>query len=149
MADICRSLADVVQFAVSREERARDFYANCEAAAERKGLKRFFREMAEEEERHRRMLVDLPRKNLESAILEREEDLHESDFMVDVAFSPEMTYQQALVMAMKKEEKAYRFYMTWKDRCGREEVGRVFRFLAGEEKKHKESLEAAYEDLLD
>ena len=149
MAQVCRSLADVVQFAITREEKAKEFYEQCEAASERKGLKKFFREMAGEEERHRRMLADLPWQELESATLEQEEDLHQSDFMVDVAFSPEMTYQQALVMAIKKEDKAERFYSAWKNRCGGEEVGRVFSFLAGEEQKHKEALEAAYEDLVD
>ena len=149
MAEMCRSLADVVQFALSREEQARDFYHKCAEAAERKGLKKFFREMAEEEERHRSMLAELPCRELESATLEHEEDLHESDFMVDVAFSPEMTYQQALVMAIKKEDKAERFYSAWKDRCGSGgQVGRIFSFLAGEEQKHKEALEAAYEDLV-
>ncbi|MEZ4568316.1 MAG: hypothetical protein R2860_15600 [Desulfobacterales bacterium] len=33
------------------------------------------------------------------------DDFRLSDFMVDVAFSPGMTYQEALVMAMKTEDK--------------------------------------------
>jgi rubrerythrin len=73
------------------------------------------------------------------------EDLRLSDFMVDVQFTPDINYQQALAMAMKKEEKAHAFYAAWKDRCSSENTQKIFEFLAGEELKHKRKIEEIYD----
>ncbi|MFP4225374.1 MAG: ferritin family protein, partial [Desulfobacterales bacterium] len=54
----CRSMQDVVAFAIDREEKARDFYRQCAEKAQKKGIKEFFQEMADEEERHRSLLVE-------------------------------------------------------------------------------------------
>ncbi len=141
----CSSMKDVVEFAVNREEQARDFYLKCMDQAKNKGIKEFFKEMADEEEKHRQLLMqqDLSgEKNFESS---RSEDLKLSDFTVDVKFSPDINYQQALAMAMKKEQKAHAFYKAWKERCSSRETSRVFGFLADEEMKHKRRIEEMYD----
>ncbi len=145
----CRSMQDVVEFAIDREEKARDFYKNCAENTQNKGIREFFREMQIEEEKHRELLADLDLSNekpfyeyLEPGTVQ---DLKLSDFMVDVKFSPEINYQDALAMAMKKEEKAHIFYEAWKGRCASEKSEKLFSFLADEELKHKRRLEEIYD----
>ena len=70
--------------------------------------------MAEEEERHREMLAGLDPQDLSDIRLERTEDLRIGDYLVDLPFHPDITYQDALILAMKKEEKAHAFYAGWK-----------------------------------
>ncbi|MGM0451932.1 MAG: ferritin family protein [Thermodesulfobacteriota bacterium] len=142
----CRSIADAVKFAIDREEKAREFYLQCMGRAKNPGVKEFFREMADEEAYHRQLLADLDISDAAVIAPEGATDLHVGDYLVDVAFSPEMGYQEALAMAMKKEEKAYAFYAAWQNRCGDARISDVFAFLAGEEKKHKHKIEHMYEN---
>jgi rubrerythrin len=142
-------MQDVVAFAIGREEKARDFYRACADNAKKEGIRDFFSEMAEEEERHRKLLADLDI-SAEKPFSDLDEhgnikDLRLSDFMIDVKFSPDITYQQALAMAMKKEEKAHKFYEVWKSRCASEKSEKLFSFLAEEELKHKRRLEEIYD----
>ena len=146
----CRSMQDVVAFAINREEKARDFYSVCADYAQKKGIREFFLEMAKEEERHRQLLTDVDL-SAEKPFTDLDEhgnvqDLHLSDFMVDVKFSPDITYQQALAMAMKKEEKAHAFYKAWRSRCASEQSEKLFSFLAEEELRHKRRLEEIYDN---
>ena len=145
----CRSIKDVVDFAIKREEEARDFYLKCRDKIKNQSLKDFFQELADEEEKHRKLLVDRDVSQVKAFEPARVENLQLSDFMVDVHFSPDMNYQDALTLAMKKEEKAHAFYAAWQNRCDDTETGKLFAFLAGEEMKHKRKLEDVFdEDIL-
>jgi rubrerythrin len=141
----CRSMQDVVAFAIEREEKARDFYLSCKEQAKHKGIREFFQEMADEESRHRQLLMEQDLSGEAEFAPAGVEDLKLSDFMVDVRFSPDINYQEALAMAMKKEEKAHAFYSAWKSRCASEKTHTLFDFLAGEELRHKRKLEEIYD----
>lgn len=141
----CRTLGDVILFAVDREKSARDFYLSCMNRATTPGARTFFREMAEEEAAHMRLLMDMEAAEDREFALSEIDGPHLIDFMVDVRFSPEMSYQEALVMAMRKEKNAHAFYAAWRDRCGGAKAAQVFAFLAGEELKHQRKIEEIYE----
>lgn len=146
MAEIaCRSMQDVVAFAIEREEKARDFYLQCVEKAQKKGIREFFQEMADEEARHRELLLEQDVSGEPAFAPSEVEDLRLSDFLVDVKFTPDINYQQALAMAMKKEEKAHAFYSAWKARCSSEQTAQLFDFLAAEELKHKRKIEEIYD----
>lgn len=145
----CRSMKDVIDFAIKREEEARDFYAQCRDKIKNQGLKGFFQELADEEEKHRSLLAQQDVSHLGNFEPAQVQNLKLSDFLVDVKFSPDMDYQEALTLAMKKEEKAHAFYAAWQNRCGDSETAKLFEFLAGEEMKHKRKLEDVFdEDIL-
>ncbi|MGQ9796187.1 ferritin family protein [Desulfosoma sp.] len=55
----CRSFADVVNFAIKKEELSMDFYQQCADKAKNPGIKEFFLEMVEEEKKHRELLKGL------------------------------------------------------------------------------------------
>ncbi len=142
----CRSIRDVVDFAVKREEEARDFYADCRDKTPKDGLKSFFQELADEEERHRGLLLDLDLSDDQEFEPEQVQNLKLSDYLVDAQFTPDISYQDALTLAMKKEQKAHAFYDAWQKRCSNSSAGKLFAFLAGEEMKHKRKLEDIYDD---
>ncbi len=142
----CRSFDDVVNFAIKKEELAMDFYQKCADRAKNPGIKEFFQEMVEEEKRHRQMLQELEPAGLESFTLDQVEDLKISDYLMDVSFRDDMTYQEALTLAMKKEEKAHAFYNAWKQKCMHEKTAKVFEMLAQEELKHKRKIEEMYDE---
>lgn len=142
----CRSFDDVVNFAIHQEEKSVDFYQHCAAKAKNPGLKEFFQELVEDQKKHLQMLKDLDPYGLEDFKLEQVEDLRISDYLIDVPLTEDMTYQEALTLAMKKQDKAHEFYASWKNKCIHEKTARVFEMLAQEELKHKRTLENKYDD---
>ncbi len=145
----CHSVNDVVDFAIQKEEKAMQFYQECADRAKNPGIKEFFREMVVEEQGHRDMLKSLDSLNLDNVKLQKVENLKISDYLVEVTFSESVSYQDALIIAMKKEEKAMAFYGGWKDKCMSEKASKLFQLLENEEEKHKRKLEKLYdEDIL-
>lgn len=142
----CSSMSDVIGFALEKEEKAMQFYRQCSERAKNPGIKEFFNEMVKEEERHWHMLKGLDLDNLEGVRLDKVEDLRIGDYLLDVTFRENLTYQEALTMAMKKEEKAHAFYEGWKGKCMHEKTAKVFEILATEELKHKRKLETLYDE---
>ncbi|MCE5334725.1 MAG: ferritin family protein [Desulfobacteraceae bacterium] len=142
----CTSVNDVIGFAIQKEELAMEFYRQCSLRTSHSGLKEFFDELAREEQRHRDMLRDLDSLHLDEVKLEKVEDLKISDYLADVPFQEDMTYQDALILAMKKEEKAHGFYATWKSKCMNDRAAKLFQILETEESKHKRKLETLYDD---
>jgi rubrerythrin len=142
----CSSFDDVVGFAIEKEEASMKFYQQCADRAKNPGIKDFFLEMVAEEQKHRDLLQLLDLKALESVKLDKVEDLKLSDYMVDVGFRDDLTYQEALALAMKKEEKAHHFYGAWRLRCVHEKTAKLFEILELEELKHKRHLENVYDE---
>ena len=142
----CTYVGDVVNFAIEKEEKAMVFYRKCAERAKNPGIKKFFEEMVLEEQNHRDMLRGLDKLNLDNVKLEAVEDLRISDYLVDVPFKDDLTYQEALIVAMKKEEKANAFYAAWKDKCAGEKTAKLFAVLENEEARHKRKLENLYDE---
>jgi rubrerythrin len=142
----CSSMSDVVSFAIEKEEKSMEFYQQCADRAKNPGIKQFFKEMEQEEQRHRDLLRNLNPGSLDNVKLAKVEDLQISDYLMDVKFTPELTYQEALTLAMKKEEKAYAFYSGWRNKCMHEETAKLFELLAQEEMKHKRKIETVYDE---
>ncbi|GLI34153.1 ferritin family protein [Desulforhabdus amnigena] len=142
----CSSVDDVVNFAINKEEKAMEFYQKCADRAKNPGIKKFFLEMVTEEKRHRDMLKDLDVLGISDVKLPQVEDLQIGDYLIDVEFYDDITYQEALTLAMKKEEKAHAFYSGWKNKCMHEKTSKLFELLAMEELKHKRTIETMYDE---
>ena len=142
----CRSFDDVVNFAIQKEEGSVSFYQDCAQRAKNPGIREFFQELADEQKKHLSTLKELNPHGLDDFKLGKVEDLHLSDYLINISFKPDLTYQEALTLAMKKQEKAHEFYSSWKDKCIHEKTAKVFEMLAQEELKHKRRLENAYDD---
>jgi rubrerythrin len=76
------------------------------------------------------------------------QDLKIADYTVDVEPSPNMSYQEALVFAMKAEKAAYRLYMGLAEISDDMQTAAVFRSLAQQEAKHKLRFEVEYDEVV-
>ena len=72
-------------------------------------------------------------------------DLKIADYLVDVEPESDLDYQQSLVLAMKKEKKAFLMYTDLADTTDDEGLKNTFLALAQEEAKHKLRFEVEYD----
>ena len=73
-------------------------------------------------------------------------DLKIADYTVDTPPDPDMDFQHALLLAMKKEKKAFRLYTRLAEDTEDPDLSALFRAIAREEAGHKLRFETLYDD---
>ncbi len=136
---------DIVQQAIRKEADAAMFYQMASERA-KPGMDKMFKELAEEERGHKKMLEALDMAKLRSYEFSEVLDLKISEYLEDIPYSRDMDYQDILRYAMKSEEKSRNFYLRSAERCEDPELKKLFQMLAQEEAKHKLTFEKIYED---
>ena len=137
---------ETISFAKEKEDGAIHFYESAKQMAKRASSKVMFQEMADQERKHLQMLDHLREQDIDTFAVEKVPDLKISQYTADVPFSPDLDYQQILIVAMKKEEEAHRLYTDLANMTGDPKLAKLFQILAQEEAKHKLRLESEYED---
>lgn len=137
---------EILDYAIGQEEEAAAFYTDLAARAEKGGMKQVLLEFAREEERHRDRLLSV--KQGDSALIPHQDvvDLKLTDYLVDVEAAPDISYQDALIVAMKREKAAFQLYSDMADKVQDEHLREVFLGLAKEEAKHKLFFESEYDE---
>ena len=140
------SINDILDFAINAEQEAVDFYNQLAANAKTEDMKYVFVEFAQEEISHKARLTKI--KNEGSYKLEVKDiaDLKISDYTVNVKPTPDMSYQEALVLAMNKEKAAFKLYSALAKRATDQIMRDIFISLAQEESKHKLRFEIEYDE---
>jgi len=142
------SVDDILDFAIGQEEEAAQFYTGLAGKMDRPWMSSIFKAFAQEELGHKRKLLEIKSGKLLTPAERKVLDLKISDYLIDVEPGPDMDYQQALIVAMKKEKKAFKMYM---DLAASTEDGGLqaaFLSLAQEEAKHKLRFEIEYDDYI-
>lgn len=140
------SIDDILQFAIDEEQKAVDFYSELANRANSEEMKKIFLEFAGEEVNHKSRLTRIREEGVFTMPSEKVADLKIGDYLVNVDPKPDMTYEEALVVAMKKEKAAFRLYNNLASRAPTEALKNVFLSLATEESKHKLRFEIEYDD---
>ena len=113
-----------------------------------KSGKKIFKQFAQEELGHKKKLEGIKAgKRLvpsEKKIL----DLKIADYVVDVDPAEDLDYQNALILAMKREKSSYKLYTDLSEAVEEEELKLTFQALAQEEAKHKLRFEVEYDDVI-
>ena len=137
---------EVLDYAIDQEQQAADFYASLAGRAEKAGMKKIFLDFAEEEIRHKKRLLAV--KNGEHELTPEQEvlDLKISDYLIEVDESPDISYQDALIVAMKRERAAYNLYSDMAEKVPESNIKQLFVGLAKEEAKHKLFFESEYDE---
>ena len=137
---------EILDYAIDQEQQAADFYASFAARAEKAGMKKMLLEFAEEETRHKERLLAV--KTGERTLTPEKEvlDLKISDYLVEVDASDAISYQDAMIVAMKKERAAFELYSDMAEKVPDTNLKQVFVGLAKEEAKHKLFFETEYEE---
>jgi rubrerythrin len=137
---------EAISFAKQKEDGSIHYYESASQVAKNPASKVMFREMADEERKHFQMLDGLKEEDIKSFPVEKVPDLKISQYTKDVPFSPDLDYQQILIVAMKKEEEAHKLYSDMSNMSSDPKLSKLFQVLAQEEAKHKYKLESEYED---
>lgn len=139
---------EVIDFAIEKEKLSKSVYEKAVAAAKMPNVKAMFKEMAQEEDNHRRLLENLNEKNVAKYKIEKVPDLKISEFEAEVSFSPDMSYRDVLVMGMKSEEKSLALYKIMSEKSGDPQLKKLFDVLIQEEAKHKLKFEKEYDNAM-
>ena len=142
------SVDEILDFAIAREQEAHDFYKGLAAKADSPAMRTTFDQFAGEEAGHKKKLEAVKSgKKLISAGT-RVLDLKIAEYTVDVDPEEELDYQQALIVAMKKEKAAFKLYSDLAGSTDDAGVRDLFLGLAQEEAKHKLRFEVEYDDVI-
>lgn len=140
-----KTFEDFIEFAIKREEEAIKAYGDLAGIAKTPGLKKFLLDLQEEERNHKKLLQDITEEKVESLEIREADDLKISDYLVEESPSPDMNFQDLLILAAKKEQKAVDLYSDLERKVSKKELKKLFEFLIQQEKSHKLKLEEEYE----
>jgi rubrerythrin len=137
---------EILDFAIDEEQKAVEFYTELATQASSDEMREVFEEFAQEEVKHKVRLLEVKETGISNMPPENVADLQIADYIVNVKASPNMSYQEALVVAMNKEKAAFRLYTSLSQRAQDPTLTELFAGLAQEESKHKLRFEIEYDD---
>ena len=140
-----QTFEDFIEFAIKREEEAIKTYGDIASIAKAPGLKKLLLDLQKEERNHKKLLQDITEQKVESLEIKEVDDLKISDYLVEEHPSPDMNFQDLLILAAKKEQKAVDLYSDLERKVTKKELKKLFEFLIQQEKSHKLKLEEEYE----
>lgn len=141
-----KSVDEILDFAISNEEKAADFYRDIASKVDSQSMKDAMQEFVEEEKRHKEKLIEIKNGKQLNEVKGKVLDLKIGDYMVAQEPTPELTYQEALVLAMKQEKAAFQLYNHLAASTDNEALRNVLLSLAQEEAKHKLKFEIEYDE---
>ncbi|MGB9597518.1 MAG: ferritin-like domain-containing protein [Candidatus Poribacteria bacterium] len=137
---------DIISFAIEWEKESAKLYKEMGKLAIKPNAKLMFRAFEEEEIKHREILENLTPEKTAKIKPQKIIDLKISNYLIDMTFKPDIEYQDALIIAMKREEKAVKMYTDLLEKIDDSEVQKLIQFLIQEESNHKLRLETEYDD---
>ena len=145
-----KSIDEILSFAIEKEKEAVTFYTDLSKEQTTDALTLTFRELAQEEARHVKLLTTISKNQaaIQSYEIKKVPDLKISDYLVAMEYSEGMVMQDILILAMKREEMAVKLYTQMAMGAVDEESVKLFKLLAQEESKHKLTFEKLYDDSL-
>jgi len=141
-----KSSDDILDFAIEAEQHAADFYKELAEKSSNHAMKQSFIDFSKEELGHKGKLIKIKKNGLMSFSEEQVDDLKISDYLVDMTVRDDMSYKEALILAMKREKSAYNLYIKLAGKTENADLKSVLTSLANEEAKHKLRFELEYDE---
>ena len=141
------SVDDIIDFAIRNEQDAVDFYSKY-ATLVREEMKDIFLEFAQEEIKHKARLMKIKEEKIFTFSRENINSMNLSDYTTTGNFTLDLTYKDALILAMLKEKAAFRLYMNLSQKTDTPFLKELFLSLAQEESKHKLRFELEYDEYI-
>jgi len=143
------SVDEILNFAINKEEEAYQFYTDWAGQMEISGIRHVFEDFACEELKHKTKLQEIKQGKLEKLLESPSQkiiDLKISDYLVDIPPKPDLDYQEALIVAMKREKASFKLYNDLAATTDDENLRTTFLALDQEEARHKLRLEIEYDE---
>ena len=141
-----KSVEEILDFAVEKEQETHRFYTEWAKKLDPSPVRKHFEGFAEEELRHKDKLLQVKQRGSLKPSPQKVADLKIADYLVDVHPTPDMSYQQALIIAMQREKASFNLYNNLEAIADDEDLRSTFLTLAQEEAKHKLRLETIYDE---
>lgn len=148
MINAFNSIDDILNFAINREQESVDLYERLSNEAPTPQMKEVFYSFAAEERGHKKRLLNIKSSGQFKLEQRQIKDLKIEDYLVDVSETTGLTYQAALILAMKKEKAAFKLYINLSSKVDDPLLKSLFDSLAQEESKHKLRFELEYDEVI-
>ena len=136
----------IIDFAIEREIEAANFYKEMQLKVRFESSVSLFKSLEEMEIKHAEILQKFTIDSAENHNINKITNLKISDYLEDVVPHDNMSFQEILIIAMKREETANKLYLKLaEENVVIEKVRNLFLNLAEEEAKHKLQLESIYD----
>ncbi len=136
----------IIGFAIEREREAVVFYQDLQTSTRFRSQKEMLKELEMMERGHITVLTNILEKGAEKIEHKKVEDLQISEYLVKEELVGNLTYQDILITAMKREEASKRLYTDLASRLKGTETEGVFLRLVEEETGHKLKFEKLYDE---
>jgi len=144
--DSFNSVNDILDFAIRAEQESVEFYTKLSQNSQNSQMQQVFSDFAHEEMGHKARLLEVKETGIMETSREKVMDMKMADYIAHASISPDMTYADALVVAMKKEKAAFKLYLALSQRMQDPKMKELFLALAQEESKHKLRFELEYDE---
>ena len=145
MDETFSTIEEILDFAIANEMEAHDFYIALAGRMANTEMQKILEQFATEELGHKMKLEAVKAGELVLNANDEPPELNIAEYVVDVEPQPDMSYVEALLLAMKREKAAYRLYVDLAAAGIDEELTEMFLALAAEEAKHKLRFELEYD----
>lgn len=137
---------EIIDFAINREYEAMKFYQDMQGMVKFYSQKKLLKDFELMEKGHAEILKDIRNTDFNKIEIPEIENLEISDYIVESKPTSNMSYQDIIILAMKREEASYRLYNDMASRVGNQNIKKLFLKLASEEAKHKLHFEKIYDN---
>ena len=141
------SVDEILEMAIKDEQRAANLYADLAKRSRSDEMRRTFMQFSQEELGHKEKLERIKTGGEIVISDQKVQDLKIGDYLVEVNTTrDDLSYQEALIIAMKEEKAAFKLYSDLAARTDDATTREVLLMLAQEEAKHKLRFEIEYDD---
>lgn len=141
-----KTFQEIIEFAIDREREAVQFYRELQGIVQFAPRRELLRELEDMEKGHIKVLENIRAGKIPTRPIPTVLDLHISEYLVPTPPIPQMSYQDIILIAMKREETSRRLYDNLATRCADTQLKELFKRLSAEEAKHKLHFERIYDD---
>ena len=137
-------LKAIIEFAVNSEEESNAFYLEAKSKVEDSALKDLFQDLADEELEHKKFLRDFLETGADTIRISPSSDYKLAEVMEAPELTTDVTFPDAIMIAIKNEESAMYMYQGLADSCEDAEERDIFIGLKNMEQMHTTRLEEIY-----
>jgi len=140
------SLKEVIEFAIEREETAYQLYKRAAELTVSPAAKKLFEELAQEEAAHKDVFAKVDPDKIDEMKICKLPEATIGQYLKDVPFHPQMSYQEILAYALKTEESAYQLYKASAGMTEDPKLQKTLLAFAEVELGHRRKIEALYDE---
>ncbi len=139
-----KNYRDILTMAVENEVEAHEFYKAAASKVADKNLKKTFEDLAKEETKHKVLLQGYLKNDLKTMKFKDNKDFQVSETVEEKTLTTDMSFKDAIALAMKKEEEAMNMYRQFAEASEDDKQRETFEELVKMEQQHKTRLEDIY-----